>query len=109
MCQHNVGVGLSPLHEHKINPNFLDIPSEKSMNCNTSENLEHYLLFCTKLDESRVFLLNTIQLLSIEFETLSPKAKTKLLLYGHNSLDNTKNRVLLKATFKYICDSERFS
>ena len=102
-------VGLSPLLEHKNNHNFLDTPSDKCITCNRTENLEHLFLYCTRFVSPRRLLFTSIQSLNINFELLEPRDKTKFLLYGDSSLDLARNKLLLKATLKFVADTERFS
>ena len=102
-------VGLSPLLEHKNNHNFLDTPSDKCITCNRTENLEHFFLYCARFVSPRRLLFTSIQSLNINFELLEPRDKTKFLLYGDSSLDLARNKLLLKATLKFVADTERFS
>ena len=102
-------VGLSPLNEHKNNHNFIDTPSDKCIVCKRSENLEHFFLHCTRFIESRKTLLDLIQSLDVNFRLLQARDKIKLLLYGNSSLNYATNRLLLKATLKFLHDSKRFS
>ena len=101
-------IGLSPLLEHNVHK-FLDTPSNKRVICNLSENTEHLFLFCIRFVELRQLLFNSIQALNANLENLTPRDKTKLLLYGDDSLYCTSNKRLFKATLKFILDSERFS
>ena len=102
-------VGLSPLLEHKNNHNFLDTPSDKCITCNRTENLEHFFLYCARFVSPRRLLFTSIQSLNINFELLEPRDKIKFLLYGDSSLDLARNKLLLKATLKFVADTERFS
>ena len=102
-------VGLSPLLEHKNNHNFLDTPSDKCITCNRTENLEHFFLYCARFVSPRRLLFTSIQSLNINFELLEPRDKIKFLLYGDSSLDLARNKLLLKATLKFVADAERFS
>ena len=92
-----------------MNHKFLDTPSDKCVMCNLSENVEHFFLFCIRFVEPRQLLFSSIRALNVDFVNLNPRDKTKLLLYGDDSLYCTSNRLLLKATLKFILDSERFS
>ena len=85
-------VGLSPLNEHKNRHNFLDTPSDMCNICNSTENLEHYFLYCVRYVTARNTLFEDIRLLNVHFETLQPKDKIKVLLYGDTSLTKEKNK-----------------
>ena len=102
-------VGLSPLLAHKRSHNFLDSPTDKCVTCDSSENPEHFFLYCTRFTEQRHVLLNSVLALYRSFELLQPKEKTKCLLYGDNSLNFATNRLLLIATLKFFKESERFT
>ena len=102
-------VGLSPLLVHKKSHNFLDTPSDKCATCNRSENLEHFFFHCTRFTEERKVLFNTLLALYRSFDLLQPKEKAKCLLYGDSSLNFATNKLLLKATLKYLKETERFT
>ncbi len=102
-------VGLSPLLAHKKNHNFLDAPSDKCDTCNRSENLEHLFLYCIRFIEERHVLLSSVLVLYRNFELMQPKEKTRLLLYGDSSLDFATNRLLLKATLRFLNETGRFT
>ena len=102
-------VGLSPLLAHKNNHKFLDTPSDKCTTCNRSENLEHFFLFCICFTEARRTLFNSVLALYGNFGLLQLKEKTNVLLYGDSSLNFATNKLLLKATLKFLKDTERFA
>ena len=102
-------VGLSPLLAHKKNHRFLDTPSDKCATCNSSETLVHFFLYCTRFTDVRYTLLNSVHALYGGFELLQSKEKTNLLLYGDSSLNFATNNLLLKATLKFLKDTERFT
>ena len=102
-------MGLSPLLEHKSNHKFLDTPSNKCITCDRTENLEHFFLYCTRFVAPRHLLFTSIKSLKNNFEHLDSRDKTKFLLYGDSSLDLATNKLLLKATLKFVADTERFS
>ena len=102
-------VGLSPLLEHKKKHNFLDTPSNICTTCKSPENTEHFFLHCARFTEARYTFLNTIHLLNRKFHLLVPEEKSLFLLYGDKSLANYTKMLVLKATLKYIKDTERFA
>ena len=101
-------VELSPLNEHKRKYNFLDTPSDKCSVCKTTENLVHFFLYCSRFIDARHTLFELALSLNCNFEQLQAKGKIKLFLYGDTSLTKAQNKLLLKATLKYLRDSERF-
>ena len=54
-------------------------------------------------------LINSVNALSINFETLSDNSKKDILLYGDSRLDGNKNKLILEETIIYIRNTERFS
>ena len=102
-------VGLSPLLEHKKKHNFIDTPSNICTTCKSPENTEHFFLHCARFTEARYTFLNTIHLLNRNFHLLVPEEKSLFLLYGDKSLANDTNKLVLKATLKYLKDTERFA
>ena len=102
-------VGLSPLLEHTKKHNFLDTPSNICTICKSPENTEHFFLHCARFTEARYTFLNTIHLLNRNFHLLVPEEKSLFLLYGDKSLAIDINKLVLKATLKYLKDTERFA
>ena len=102
-------MGLSSLNEHKNKHNFLDTPSDKCNVCNSTENLEHFLLYCGCYAGARYTLFQNIQLVYPNFELLGRKEKIKVLLYGNTSLSKANNKILLMATLSYLRETKHFS
>ena len=101
-------MGLSPLLEHKSNHKFLDTPSNKCITCDRTENLELFFLYCTRSVAPRHLLFTSIKSLKTNFELLNPCDKTKFLLYGDSTLDLATNKLLLKATLKFVAIRNSF-
>ena len=57
----------------------------------------------------RINLMNSVNSVLYNFESLSDIDKKEIVLYGDPRLDNNKNRIIVEATLNYIKVSERFS
>ena len=103
-------VGLSPLKSHKKKHNFRDTPYDVCDCSNGSETLEHYLLKCSHYTNARQDLLQSLNplLIAKNLLLLHELSKVKLLLYGDTTFSLVENKTILKATIKYINDTERF-
>ena len=104
-------LGLSPLKQHKSDHKFEDTPSPLC-NCGIgTEDTEHFLLICPLFSRQRLPFLRRINdilaLKNIEFPYF--QALLRICLYGHSELNDSENREILKATIKFILDSNRFS
>ena len=53
--------------------------------------------------------MNSVNSVLDDFESFSDIDKKDILLYDDPRLDNSKNKIILEATLKYIKVSERFS
>ena len=93
----------------KKNHNFSDTPSSKCVVCNRTENLEHFLLHCSRFATARVTLFNVARTLNVVFENMQDKDKTKLLLYGDIAFSLATNKSLLEATLSFLRETNRFS
>ena len=102
-------VGLRPLKHHKKRHNFIDTPSDICL-CNQGvENTSHFLFECpfyaiqrAKLAASVIQILQTNNLNHLSNQV-------SLYLYGHYSMSNIDNKLILVSTIKYIKDTQRFS
>ena len=106
-------VGLSQLRSHKKTHNFRDTPSDICQ-CGTGvESTEHFLLLCPNFARQREILFSTINLLlnskNQDLNSLDNAAKIKLLLYGTEQLDFSKNKQVLNATINFIKLTERLN
>ena len=104
-CLH---LGFSHLNEHRFRHNF-----ENSINplCSCSlvaGDTLHYQLHCHHFSQYCFNFINRLKSAFDNFESLSDDDKKLILLYGDSRLDNNKNKFILKATFNYIKNFERF-
>ena len=104
-------VGLSPLKSHKMSHKFADTPVDTCPCTQNAETTHHFLLDCPNFTAHRQELLETIDpiLFLNNLDNISDSNKMDLFLYGHEKLNSVENRVKLKATIKFICQSGRFS
>ena len=104
-------VGLSPLKSHKKRHNFADTPFDTCPCTLNAETTQHFLLECPNYNEHRQELLEPVDsiLLLNDMDNITVNTKVHLLLYGHKKLNFHENRVILKATIKYINKTGRFS
>ena len=80
--------------------------------CSCSLEIEdtwHYLLHCHHFSQYRIDLMNTVNSILENFESLSDTVKKDILLYGDSRLDGNKNKFILEATLTYIKGTDRFS
>jgi len=72
--------------------------------------LEHYFLRCSNYTNARQDHEQSLNplLVAKNLILLDELSKVKLLLYGHETLSPADNKIILKATIKYINDTERF-
>ena len=68
-----------------------------------TENVEHYLLYCSNFDIQRNIMFNDINYLSIVFQL-----QYDLLLFGENAL-HIDAIIVCSSVQKYIKDNKRFS
>ena len=102
-------VGLSCLKAHKKSHNFKDTPDDNCLCCTGREDLTHFLLKCPLFSNQREKLLRTVNPILTDLESFEDSNLPKILLYGHKTLENIKNRSILKATINFILDTKRFS
>ena len=104
-------VGLSQLKSHKKTHRFLDTPSDVCDCGIGSEDNLHFFIKCGLHQAARINLVratvnifrnnNLIHLSQIEL--------VKVYMYGHPDINCTENCLILKASIKYIKETERFS
>ena len=101
-------VGLSHFNERRFQQNFQDCLNPLCF-CNVEvEDTLHYLLHCHRFSHHCVVLINSVKFICDNFDFMSDNVKD-LLLYGDSRLDENKNKDILKATIRFIKNSERFS
>ena len=99
-------LGLSHLNEHRFRHSFLDYLNSCSLEI---KDTSHYLLHCHHFSHHRVVLLNSVNSICDNFDSMPDNVKEDLLLYGDSRFNENKNRVILKAAINYIKSTERFS
>ena len=99
----------SHLNEHRFRHNFESCVNPLCSCSLTTEDTVHYLLHCHHFTHHRIDLMNSVNSVIHNFESLSDLDKKAILLYGDPGLDNNKNKLILEATINYIKVSERFS
>ena len=102
-------IGLSVLKSHKKKHNFADTPNDYCT-CGTGvEDIPHFLFTCPRHAVHRGSLAASV------IQILAPRNLNHLIntpsifLYGHRSLSVHENKAILKATIKYIKETNRFS
>ena len=98
----------SHLNEHRFRQYFESCVNPLCSCSLTTEDTEHYLLHCHHFTHHRIDLMNSVNSVIHNFESLSDLDKKAILLYGDPGLDS-KNKLILEATINYIKVSERFS
>ena len=102
-------VGLSPLRYHKKRHNFIDTPNDTCL-CNQSvENTSHFLFECPIYAIQRAILAASVIQILQKNNLNHLSNKVRLYLYGHFSMSDIDNRLILVSTIKYIKDTQRFS
>ena len=102
-------LGFTHLNEHKFRHNF-----QVCLNplCSCSLEIEvtsHYLLHCHHFSNHRTDLMNSVNLIIPNFESMNDNIKKDILLYGDSRFDENKNKIILEATINFLKNSERFS
>ena len=102
-------MGLSPLRSHKKRHNFIDTPTETCY-CNQSvENTSHFLFEGPFFATQRVTLAGSVIEIILRNNLNHLGNKLRVYLYGHDSMSDRDNKILLLSTIKYIKDTQRFS
>ena len=102
-------VGLSPSRSHKKQHNFIDTPSD-TCNCDQSvENTNHFLFECPFYPTQRVTLAGSVIEILRKNNLNHLGNELRVYLYGHKSMSDTDNKVILLSTIKYIKDTKRYS
>jgi len=102
-------VGLSPLKNHKKRYNFADTPCDKC-HCNIGiEDTNHFLFQCPSYVTQRATLAASVILILLRNNLNHLGNQERLYLYGHDTLNDNDNKIILLSTIKYIKDTERFT
>ena len=92
-------VSLSPLKQHKLLHGFDDIINDWCA-CNCSpESTTHFLFYCPLYDQQRIVLFNSVNRVIANSPAINIRENSKLLLYGHSSLNFDLNNFV----FSIIC------
>ena len=102
-------LGLSNLNEHKFRHNFQDCLNPLCSCSLEIDNTSHYLLHCHHFSNRRIDLMNNVNSIIPNFESMNDNMKKDTLLYGDSRFDENKNKIILEATINYLTNSERFS
>ena len=65
-------------------------------------NTSYYLLHCHHFADYRIDLMNSVNSVFHNFESLSDRNKKKVLLYGDFRFDENKNKLIFEANITYI-------
>ena len=102
-------LGLSHLNEHKFRHNFQDCLNPLCSCSLEIKDTSHYLLHCHHFSNRRIDLINSVNSIIPNFESMNDSMKKDILLYGDSRFDENKNKIILEATMNYLKNSERFS
>ena len=101
-------VGLSHLLHYKKSHHFTDTPSDKCLCKKGVEDTNHFLITCPFYITPRSVLISIVENL-LQRHNLTVTNFGELLLYGHPSLDESENRIIILATLEFINQTKRFS
>ena len=102
-------LGLSHLRSHKKNHNFVDTPSNICLCKQGTEDTYHFLLSCQFYRNYRTALVSTVSDILQKNGVALAANELLVYLYGHPSLNDSENRIILQSTIKYINETGRFS
>ena len=102
-------LGLSHLNEHRFRHNFQDCMNPLCSCSLDIEDTSHYLLHCHHFSQHRIDLMNSVNSIYENFDSLADSNKKDVLLFGDPSSDGNTNKFILEATLLYIKSTERFS
>ena len=98
---------MSHLHEHKFKHSFQNVLNPLCLCGNEIETSTHYLLHCPTYTSERLTLLNKIKSINCSILESSDATVRKILLFGHNTLNNSSNTLILNSTIEYVISSQR--
>ena len=73
-----------------------------------TENTEHFFLRCQNNLSTRTTLMNEVNNISNEINSLSSTDLFRVILYGDKNFDNVTNFKIITATIKFIKTVKRF-
>ena len=105
-----IRLGLSTLHSHKFNHNFLDTISPMCPINDGIEDIEHFLLKCHAYDDQRRDLFGAInEILQLHnIPSLPYQTLVRIILFGDIRFTHNQNRHILQSTLIFIHASEPF-
>ena len=68
----------------------------------------HYLLQCPTYTNERMVLLSKIRSINCSILEFSDAVATKILLFGDNTLNDSRNTLILNLTIDYIISAKLF-
>ena len=102
-------LGLIHLHEYKFCHNFQDCVNPLCSCSLEIEDTSHYLLHCHHFSNRRIDLMNGVNSIIPNFQSMNDNMKKDILLYGDSRFNKNKNKIILEATINYLKNFERFS
>ena len=66
-------------------------------------------MHCQHFSNHRYGLMNSVNSIIPNFESLTDNYRIDILLYGDLRFDENKNKVILEASINYLKNSKRFS
>ena len=102
-------LGFSHLNEHIFRHNFQDCMNPLCSCSLDIEDTSHYLLHCHHVSQHRIDLMNSVNSIYENFNSVLDNNKKDVLLFGYPSSDGNTNKFILEATLLYIKSTERFS
>ena len=101
-------VGLSHLRHHKKRHKFADTLSDKCLCKKGVEDTHHFLMSCPLYTSHRVTLFSCVEPI-LQNHDITATNFVNILLYGHPSLNDSENKVILNSTLDYITKTKRFA
>ena len=83
-------LGFSHLNEHRFRHNFENCINPLCSCSLVTEDTLHYLLHCHHFSQYCLDLMNSVNSVIVNFESLPDNDKKDILLYGDSHLDNNK-------------------
>ena len=85
-------------NEHRFQHNCQDCMNPLCSCSVEIEDTSHYLLHCHHFSYHCVDLINSVKSICDNFDSMPDNVKEELLLYGNSQFDESKNRVIFRAT-----------
>ena len=86
----------SHFNEHRFRHNFEECVNPLCSCSLKTEDTQHYLLHCHHFTPLLINLMNNVNSVLYNFESLSDIDKKEIHLYGNPQLDKNKNRIIVK-------------